>query len=192
MEITLIVLISYIIGSLSPAYIIGKIQEDLDVRQHGSGNAGTTNVYRVLGLKAAVITFVLDFLKGLIAVIIGRKILGYNGALLASVLVVIGHNYPIFLKFKGGKGIATSIGVLCALNWKVGLGSTILGASIAFSTKYVSLGSILGTISAPIFFYIFDKFDGNLRIAVLILVGSSLIRHRSNILRLIKGVENKI
>lgn len=192
MEIALIVLISYIIGSLSPAYIIGKIQGNVDVRQHGSGNAGTTNVFRVLGLKSAIITFILDLLKGMIAVIIGRKILGYDGALLASVLVVIGHNYPIFLNFKGGKGIATSIGVLYALNWKVGIGSTIIGASTVLMTRYVSLGSILGTISAPILFYIFDKFEDNLRIAILILVVSSIVRHRSNISRLIKGVENKI
>lgn len=192
MEITLVVLISYLIGSFSPAYLIGKIQKNVDVREHGSGNAGTTNVLRVLGAKAALGTFVLDFLKGIIAVYIGKRILGYDGALLASVFVVLGHNYPVFLKFKGGKGIATSLGILYALNWKVGVASTFVGASTVLLTRYVSLGSILGTLSAPIFFIMFDEFKGNLRLAIIILATSSIVRHRSNISRLIRGVENKI
>lgn len=193
MKYLLTILIGYLIGCFSSAYFVGKISKGIDIRLHGSGNAGATNALRVMGLKLGAITFLLDVLKGIVAVIIGRLIMGYNGGLICAFFVVVGHNWPIFLQFKGGKGVATSIGVLASLH----LPSALLAAPIAifliFITKYVSLGSIVFLTSVPITYALLaGDFKKQYFILALLLAMLSIIRHKSNIKRLLTGNENKI
>src|SRR5690554_4139407 len=116
MKVVLTVTVSYLLGCFSSAYFLGKMAKNIDIREYGSGNAGATNALRVMGKKIGALTFILDILKGIIAVIIGNKLLGLDGKLLAGIFVVLGHNFPVFLNFKGGKGVATSLGVLMMVN----------------------------------------------------------------------------
>lgn len=191
MELVFIAILSYLIGSFSSAYFLGRIR-NIDIREHGSGNAGSTNALRVLGKKYAALTFLMDVLKGVIAVGIGRYIADNNGALLASFSVVMGHNYPFYLKFKGGKGVATSIGVLYSIDFRVGIVVTIVGILVVAIFKYVSLGSLSGAVVAPIALNIISKPDIYTNLTILILALFIIIRHKDNIVRLKNGVENKL
>lgn len=192
MKMTMLVLISYLIGCFPSAYFLGKMYKNIDIRNHGSGNSGSTNALRVMGTKFGILTLALDVIKGIVAVLIGRLILGDQGALISGVLVVLGHNFPIFLKFKGGKGVATSIGVLMILTWQTALTVVIIGVITIIITRYVSLGSILGGISAPITaVLVMQTMDKPLFITVVILASLLIIRHKDNIKRLCKGEENK-
>ena len=192
MKMTMLVLISYLIGCFPSAYFLGKMYKNIDIRNHGSGNSGSTNALRVMGTKFGILTLALDVVKGIVAVLIGRAILGDQGALISGVLVVIGHNFPIFLKFKGGKGVATSIGVLMILTWQTALTVVIIGVITIIITRYVSLGSILGGISAPITaVLVMTTIDKPLFVTVVILASLLIVRHKDNIKRLCKGEENK-
>ena len=193
MKFLLTILIGYLIGCFSSAYFVGKMSKGIDIRLHGSGNAGATNALRVMGLKLGAITFLLDALKGIVAVIIGRFIMGYNGGLICSFFAVIGHNWPVFLQFKGGKGVATSIGVLASLH----LPSALLAAPVAIIlilvTKYVSLGSIIFLSSVPITYALISgDFRRQYFLLTVLLAILSIYRHRGNIQRLLAGNENKI
>lgn len=193
MNIFVTILLSYLIGCFSSAYFLGKISKNIDIRNYGSGNAGATNALRVLGKKIGALTFALDILKGVIAVLIGRALFGFNGSLLAGIFVVIGHNFPVFLGFKGGKGVATSFGVLLMLNWEAALLCLLVAASIIIFTKYVSLGSIVASISAPIMMVLtLDSVNKYLYITTWLLAALSVYRHKANILRLCRGEENKL
>lgn len=193
MKMVIVILVSYLIGCFSSAYILGKQYKNIDIRNHGSGNSGSTNALRVLGIKMGALTFLLDILKGIVAVLLGGAILGHSGSLVAGLFVVLGHNFPIFLGFKGGKGIATSLGVLLILNWQTGLICLLIGVIVIATTRYVSLGSILASISAPIALVLTTKsIDKGLYLTTIILALLSIIRHRSNIVRLFKGEENKL
>ena len=192
MKLTMVALISYLIGCFPSAYFLGKMYKNIDIRNYGSGNSGSTNALRVMGTKFGILTLALDVVKGIVAVLIGRAILGDQGALISGVLVVIGHNFPIFLKFKGGKGVATSIGVLMMLTWQTALTVVIIGVITIIITRYVSLGSILGGISAPITTVLVMKaIDKPLFVTVVILASLLIVRHKDNIKRLCKGEENK-
>lgn len=191
MGAVLVIILSYLLGSISPSYLLGKTK-NLDIRSHGSGNAGTTNAIRVLGPKLGALTFILDILKGILAVVVGQIIFGEYGGLLASVFVVLGHNWPIFFNFKGGKGIATSLGVLMIINWQMGLICLAIALTIIFFTRYVSLGSIVATVSAPfVIMFTTDTVNMPLYMTVFLLAFVSIFKHRSNIVRLYKGEENK-
>lgn len=193
MNIFVTILLSYLIGCFSSAYFLGKISKNIDIRNYGSGNAGATNALRVLGKKIGALTFALDILKGVIAVLIGRALFGFNGSLLAGIFVVIGHNFPVFLGFKGGKGVATSFGVLLMLNWEAALLCLLVAASIIIFTKYVSLGSIVASISAPLMMVLtLDSVNKYLYITTWLLAALSVYRHKANILRLCRGEENKL
>ncbi|MBU5314140.1 glycerol-3-phosphate 1-O-acyltransferase PlsY [Tissierella carlieri] len=193
MRILITILLSYLIGCFSSAYFLGKISKNIDIRNYGSGNAGATNALRVLGKKVGALTFALDILKGVIAVLIGKYMFGFNGSLLAGIFVVLGHDFPIFLGFKGGKGVATSFGVLLILNWKAGLICLLVAASIIIFTKYVSLGSIAASISAPVAMVLtLDSVNKYLYITTWVLAALSVYRHKANILRLCRGEENKL
>lgn len=193
MNIFITILLSYLIGCFSSAYFLGKISKNIDIRNYGSGNAGATNALRVLGKKIGALTFALDILKGVIAVLIGRALFGFNGSLLAGIFVVIGHNFPVFLGFKGGKGVATSFGVLLMLNWEAALLCLLVAASIIIFTKYVSLGSIVASISAPLMMVLtLDSVNKYLYITTWLLAALSVYRHKANILRLCRGEENKL
>ena len=192
MKMTMVILLSYLIGCFPSAYFLGKMYKNIDIRNHGSGNSGSTNALRVMGTKFGILTLVLDVIKGMIAVLIGQAILGNQGGIVAGILVVLGHNFPVFLKFKGGKGVATSIGVLLILTWQTSLTVIIIGVITIALTRYVSLGSILGAAIAPVAVVIFmDTIDKSLFITVVILALLLIIRHKDNILRLCRGEENK-
>lgn len=185
--------LSYLIGNFSSAYILGKTFKRTDIRTYGSGNAGATNALRVFGKKLGVAAFILDILKGVLAVYIGGQIMGYKGRLIAAVLVVLGHDWPIFLKFKGGKGIATSLGVLVLLHWPTAVVCIIIGVLVIIKTKYVSLGSIIAACLVPIIGTIMNRpFNKDYFVATLILGVIAIFKHRSNIKRLMEGKEFKL
>lgn len=192
-KILAVIIISYVLGNFATSYILGKMYKNIDIRKHGSGNAGATNALRVLGKKLAAVTFLIDALKGVLAVIIGGLILGETGRLIAGIFVVIGHNWPVVLKFKGGKGIASTIGVVISINYQVALICIIIGLIIVIKTKYVSLGSVTAMSLLPIITIIINRpFDLHFLIFTLLLSIMAILRHKSNIRRLINGNESKI
>lgn len=200
----IITIIAYLIGSINFSVIISKKMAGFDVREKGSGNAGTTNMLRSVGKKAAALTLICDILKGvvaiLIAVIAGIIIKNLDKALLvqlAGISVVIGHTFPIFFGFKGGKGVATSLGVLLMINWKIGLICLVFAIILMALTKMVSVGSVGAAILYPVLvLFIGTNFtvsegSGYLMFSILLaaLVG---FNHRTNIKRIIEGKENKL
>jgi glycerol-3-phosphate acyltransferase PlsY len=192
MKYFFIAIISYLLGNISFAYILGKIFTKKDVRDFGSGNAGATNAIRAFGKKIGAMVFVGDVLKGVIAVLIGRT-LGETGVYLAGAMVIIGHNWPVFLNFKGGKGVATTIGVMIIASPFVTLICFILGLVVIITTRTVSLGSILGMAMAPVAAGIFVRpFNLSLFIFCLFIGTMAIYRHKENIKRLLKGKENKL
>ncbi len=192
MRIFLTILIAYGIGSFSSAYFIGRVFKNIDIRKYGSGNAGATNAIRVMGNKLGIVTFILDVLKGIIVVLVSRAILGDIGGYIGGFVAVIGHNWPIFIGFKGGKGVATSLGVIFILHWPTAIICLLLGMVIFLITRYVSLGSILFLSSTPIVNAIITKeFDKMFFITTLLLALLAIYRHKANFQRLINGTENK-
>ena len=192
----IIIITAYLLGNISTSYIVAKRLAGVDIRTQGSGNAGSTNVLRTLGKKAGALTFIGDVLKGLIAVLIARLIAyGVNlddttCAYIAVVAVVLGHNYPVFLGFKGGKGVATSLGSMLGMNPLVALLCLGFFIIIVAITKYVSLGSILGIGLSPIIMMINHNNKGVL--VTLFLTISVAITHKENIKRLLNGTERKL
>lgn len=190
-KIIIVSVLSYIIGNISASYLIAKYAAGIDIRKYGSGNAGATNVLRTLGKKAGVAAFLGDALKGVIAVVLGRLIAGEDGQIFAGLFVVIGHNWPIFLNFKGGKGIATTIGVMTAINPYIVAAIVPIGIVIIIITKYVSLASIMGMIIFPITM-LFTHQQVKLVLFSFILSIMALYRHRTNIKKLMEGTESKL
>lgn len=185
----LLILAAYLIGNFSTSYLIAKLFAEIDIREHGSGNPGSTNILRTLGAKAAAFTFAGDLLKGAVAGYLGNRFGGATVALLCGIAVVAGHNWPVFLEFKGGKGIATTIGVMISVKPLIALICVSIGVAILFKFRYVSLASILGITLLPfiIVIYGFDHFLFGLILALL-----AIYRHRENIKRLLAGNERKI
>ena len=200
----LVAVLAYLIGSINFSIIFSKKFAGFDVREKGSGNAGTTNMLRSVGKKAAAITLICDILKGVVAIgiAIGLSYFfnAYNKSLLvqiAGIAVVIGHTFPVFFGFKGGKGVATSIGILIMSNWEIGLICLAVGITLIIITKMVSLGSCVAAILFAILsFIIKDNYiiaqGSPYTIYSIILAVLILFNHRSNIVRIIKGKENKI
>ena len=193
MRLFLIPVFAYLIGSFSSAYVIGRAFRKIDIRKFGSGNPGTTNAMRVLGKKYGLLTFTLDFSKGIIASLVGLYVYGYYGGLLASLFVVIGHNWPIFFKLKGGKGIATTIAALAVLQFQLTLIAVLIGVAVAAISKYVSLGSLVFlAINFILSLSGIIKFDVYTQLTYFLLFLLGSYRHKTNIKRLISGTENKI
>lgn len=193
MKSIIVAVLAYLIGSFSSAYILGRVLENKDIRAYGSGNAGATNAVRVFGKKIGAMAFILDVLKGIFAVYVGYKIFGYDGKLIAGFFVVIGHNWPLFFKFKGGKGIATSFGVLLSIHWPTAVLTLMIFIIVAITTKYISLSSILSAFAAPIVILIVKRpFDSKFFLMTLLLAILAILRHRSNIKRLLEGKEYRI
>ena len=180
MKYGLIFLISYLIGSISGSFIIGKLFLGKDVRNAGSGNAGTTNAFRVLGLGGGLGTFFIDFLKGIILVLIIKKFFGQELIFYAVFCGILGHDFPIYMNFKGGKGMAMTLGAFVAISVKL----TIIPYLIWLSTVLF--------ISSVIFYIVFGKFSNLSNIFVILICLMGIFRHKSNIVRLINGNENKI
>lgn len=191
-ETIILILAGYALGNIPFSYIVGKQLGHVDIRQHGSGNTGATNVYRVLGIKAGAWAFVGDFAKGLAATLIGRLLAGPEGAALCGTMAMVGHCYPAVLGFKGGKGVATSGGMVFGINPLIAVILTIIQLGIMKTTRYVSLASVVSAGLFPIMMIL----AGNASLPVVIyafLVGLLIIfRHRENIQRLLKGQESKI
>ena len=190
MQIILFIVIAYLIGSISPALLVGKIFYNTDIRTMGSGNLGTTNTFRCLGKKAGVIVFVLDISKGIIATMLPSLVLGRVDYLsIFGAFAMIGHVYPIFANFKGGKAVATGSGVFIFLYPTLSLILVALFFSTLFITGYVSLGSILICLTSIVYLSIFESgIDKWVMIVMCIFV---IYMHKSNIKRLINGTENK-
>ena len=190
----IVVIVAYLIGSISTGYLIVKAKTKQDIRTIGSGSTGATNVKRVLGKKWFFIVLLLDALKGATPVLLAKYLTfdpyGIN-AVLASIFVIIGHSKPIFLQFKGGKSVASGVGTILALNWMVGLVIAVIWASITYVSRYVSLGSIIALGVSPVLMYLFKNPIGY--VIYCLVAGIYIIYlHRENIVRLIKGVENKV
>ena len=201
-------LIAYAIGSISFSIIISKKMAGFDVREKGSGNAGSTNVLRSVGKKAAALNLLGDVLKGVvsigIAIILGNIIPNMNKELLvqiAGVAVVLGHTFPVFFGFKGGKGVATSLGVILMSNWQIGLICLVFALVLMALTRMVSLGSCGAAILFPVLTLFINtnytvltegKPGATYFIYSVILAIFVLYNHRSNIKRILNGTENKL
>ena len=197
-------LIAYAIGSVNFSVILSKKMAGFDVREKGSGNAGTTNMLRSVGKKAAAVTLICDILKGIVAIIIaivlGNIFNVENKSLLvqiAGIAVVVGHTFPIFFQFKGGKGVATSLGILLMSNWQIGLICLVFGVLLIALTRMVSLGSCSAAVLFPVLTlfitdnYIVSQGSGYLIYSIILAV-IVLYNHRSNIKRIMEGNENRI
>ncbi len=201
------VFIAYLFGSLNASIIISKLKGS-DIRQHGSGNAGATNMLRTYGKKLAVAALLFDALKGVIGVLVANLVLKYMQIdpgnplyhytrCAAGLFVVLGHNFPLYFKFKGGKGIATSAAVIFMLDWRVGLIVFISAIATMVITRYVSLGSCVGAVAFPtgvaLFTFLIEK-DCNwiLFVTSLVMCFLALGRHHTNIKRLLNGTESKL
>ncbi len=184
----LIAIIAYAMGNINPSIILGKIYK-VDIRKEGSGNAGTTNTIRTIGIKAGVIVLIVDVLKAFIAVKIGFAIAGSVGAMIAFACVVLGHCFPALWGFKGGKGVAASLGAAFALNWKCALLILLVAAVMLLITKRMSVGSISAAISFPIFIAFIQPEYLYFGIVAAIFI---VAMHHENIGRLIRGEEPRM
>lgn len=193
MKLILAAIIAYLIGNISFSLLIGKLFFKKDVRNYGSGNAGTTNMIRAFGAKIGVITFIGDALKGMLAAYIGKLLGGMDGCYIAGIMVIVGHNWPVFMKFKGGKGVATTVGVMLYVLPIPTFICFVIGVSIAFFTRIISIGSLIGVCLSPIAILLFVRpFDVKLLIFSAIYTAMCLFKHRGNIVRLIRKEERKL
>ncbi len=202
-----LVAISYAIGNISPAILIGKAH-GIDIKKEGSGNAGTTNVLRVLGKKAAVGTLIIDIGKGVVAVLLGKfagnyyatRVLGLTDAagihtcvigvaMFCALFVFLGHIWPVAFGFKGGKGVATAFGALMAINPLVGLSCLGVVAVMVLISRRVSVGSVCGAISLPIIAHFLEPVFMPMGTLMAIIV---IVKHRGNMQRLINHEEPKL
>ena len=204
----IVAIIAYLIGSVNFSVLISKKMAGFDVREKGSGNAGTTNMLRSVGKKAAAITLVCDILKGVvsivIAIIVGNIAKNLDRELLlqiAGIAAVLGHTFPIFFGFKGGKGVATSLGVLLMSNWQIGLICLVFAVVLMALTRMVSLGSCAAAVLFPVltlfinqhYTVLTDGKSGRVYFVYsVILAIIVLYNHRSNIKRILSGTENKL
>lgn len=196
MELVIAVIIAYLIGSIPTGYIIVKLFTGQDVRTIGSGSTGATNVKRVMGKKWFFIVMFLDALKGALPVILAKIFATTFVSIglipvLCAVAVILGHSKSIFLKFSGGKSVASGIGTIIALNWMVGLAIAAVWGVITYISKYVSLGSIIALSVSPILMYLCKEPIAYILYCIL---GAIYIvyLHRTNIVRLLNGEENKV
>lgn len=187
------VVLAYLIGSISSSTLIGKLVAKTDIREHGSGNAGATNALRVLGLKLALLVLVLDIFKGMLAIFVAWR-LGHGNAwdtYLSGLAVIVGHNWPIFFGFRGGKGVATTIGVLFLLNFIPALLSAAIAIAIIIVTRLVSLGALAFVILTP-FFLVLLKYSPSAVVFSIFVALLSIYRHRANIVRIVHGKESRL
>ena len=202
-SLVLIILFAYLVGSFPTSIVVGRMTQRIDIREHGSKNAGGTNAFRVLGWKAGLFVAVVDILKGVLATLLIAKIrvdplmLDYELVqIIAGTFAVIGHIWTVLAKFKGGKGVATGAGLIIALFPWASLICFIIFAALILTTRYVSLGSIIATSSLPFVLLTFDRMFGksvstSLLTFSILISGLIIFTHRSNIRRLINGTENR-
>ena len=204
MAYLIVILIAYCLGSISFSIILGKKFAGVDVRNEGSKSAGTTNVLRTVGKQVAAITLVCDILKGVVAVLIAVlfskmfKLNAGGSALIvqfAAVAVIVGHTFPVFFGFKGGKGVATAVGVLLTINWEIGLICLVFGLILIALTRMVSVGSLGAAILFPVLVIFLSSnyiMSGNYIICSIIIAVLIIYNHRANVQRLMAGTENRL
>ncbi len=204
----IVTVLAYLIGSISFSVIISKKMAGFDVREKGSGNAGSTNVLRTVGKKAGALTLLCDALKGVVAILVAYVAgLIFNETIdnallvqLAGIAVIVGHTFPVFFKFKGGKGVATALGVLLITNWNIGLICLVFALVLIVLTRMVSLGSIAAAILFPVLLIFMPPTqesaylvkEGSYIIYGIILAIIVVYNHRTNVKRLLNGTENKL
>lgn len=204
-NILIVAAASYLVGSFPTAIITGKLSRGIDIRQHGSGNAGGTNVFRVLGWKLGVFVMLVDMMKGLLATVYlskltlvpGNEIPAVYLEITAGVFAIIGHIWTIFAGFKGGKGVGTAAGFLFGIIPMAALGGLIIFFTLFFTFRYVSLGSIAAAVGIPLILVFQKLYLGQQIEPVLLYITGAIavliiFTHRSNIQRLLSGTENKI
>lgn len=193
LNIVITIIVGYLLGSISTGVVLSKAFAKTDIRSQGSGNAGTTNMLRILGRKMALFTFIGDMLKGIIAVFIGKALVGgYLGGVLGVVGAVLGHYYPLYFGFKGGKGIATSFGSLLFVFPIQALLAFAVFLILVAVTRYVSVGSIAAAVTLPLLVIL--THPENVPVCIITAcIGISVIwRHRANIKRLLNHTESKL
>ena len=211
-KLIIVAVIGYLLGSVNTSIIVGKFF-GIDIRKHGSGNAGATNTLRTLGAMPAVFTFAGDALKGVLACLVGRFVFGWDidpnispgmqgffvataetGLLVAGIFAILGHNWPIYFGFKGGKGVLTSFAVLLMMDWRIAI--ILLGVFLVVTaiSKYVSLGSIVAAFLYPLFTLVpfFGHGGWQFLLASSLVAVLIIFRHGANIGRLIRGTESKV
>jgi acyl phosphate:glycerol-3-phosphate acyltransferase len=201
MEFITFGILAYLLGSIPTAVWIGKVYHGIDIREHGSKNAGATNTFRVLGKKSGIIVLFVDILKGALSVLIPYFFLlnkisesqNIDVQILAAIFAIVGHVFPVFANFKGGKGVATSLGVIIGIQ-PLAAGLCLLIFILVFiMTQYVSLGAISAAVLFPILVVFIFKFESYwLNIFSVVLSLTVIVAHKKNINRLVKGTENKM
>lgn len=192
MKVVFAFLFSYLMGTISGSFLIGKYIYKVDIRNEGSGNAGTTNAIRVFGVKTGLYTFLIDFIKGSLTVFLVREVFGPEVQYLALLTCVLGHDFPFYMDFKGGKGVATSIGgslIIAPVPTLILMGIWILGVA---SYRMVSLWSILLYLLLPLDHYLFGLAKGRDLILLIFISVLGLYRHKENIRRILRGEEKKL
>jgi glycerol-3-phosphate acyltransferase PlsY len=192
MQYLIAAVFSYVIGSIPSGLIIGKLLKGIDLREFGSKNIGATNAYRVLGPWPAFLVFIADMAKGLVGVYLGQYLTDTSiGQILGGIFAIAGHNWSLFLGLKGGRGVATGLGVVAVLVPKVTAIIFLIWAVIVYFTRYVSLGSIVAAGLLPIFIWLFGENTEYLYFGIVAGL-FVIVRHKPNIERLLKGKELKI
>lgn len=184
-------LLSYLFGSIPVGLIVSKLKNK-DIRTLGSGNIGTSNSFRVLGKKAGIVVFIGDLLKGFLPALLAGL---YGGDLLmvvAAAAAVLGHSYSIFIKFTGGKGVATSVGAVLAMNWFAGIAGILIFVILVILVKYPSLSSLIAAGSVAVITWLSPGDSITIKLGITLLVLFVIFRHKANIQRLIAGKENKL
>ena len=186
-------LIGYVFGSIQPAYLLGKLVGKMDIREHGSGNAGASNITAILGWKYGFIVGLVDILKGIFAVLVVKWIYPDSPdlAYLSGIMAILGHIFPFYMKFRGGKGVAALVGMMIGLDWKLGLIFVLLVAVPALLTDYIVMGSFTSFIGLPIVTYL----QGYPLVFILMSIVLTILcfyLHRFNIQRIIQKEELKI
>jgi glycerol-3-phosphate acyltransferase PlsY len=186
-------LIGYLFGIIQPAYFLSKVVGKMDIREHGSGNAGASNITTMMGLRYGVVVGLVDILKGIFAVFVVKWIYPYSPdlAYLSGIMAILGHIFPFYMKFQGGKGVATLVGMMFGLNWKLGILFALLVALPALMTDYIVAGSFGVFITLPIVTYLM----GYPIVFTLVSVGLTILcfyLHRANIQRIMNKEELKI
>ncbi|MBE6569887.1 MAG: glycerol-3-phosphate 1-O-acyltransferase PlsY [Ruminococcaceae bacterium] len=189
------IVLPYLLGSVNCGILISNVAYHDDIRKYGSGNAGSTNMLRTYGKKMAAMTFVGDFAKGILGVLIGRIMFGVMiGAYIGGLFCVLGHIFPCYYNFKGGKGVATTAGMILMTNWKVFLVLIAIFVLLVYMTKYISFGSVMSYLMYPLLLSKLrletDPSMGILIAAVIMCIG--VFMHRANIKRIFQGTENKL
>ena len=188
----LVAVLAYLIGSIPSGLILGKLFWHTDLREHGSHNIGATNAWRTLGKVPGIAVFIADSLKGQAGVLLGLSFAGTPlAAVIGGLFAIIGHSFSLFLRFRGGKGVATSLGVLTMLMGNVTIVVFLIWLAIVYTTRYVSLGSVIAGVLTPILAAAFE-YPAEYLIFAIIAAALVILRHRENINRLVHGTENKI